>query len=69
LRLLEPDRQAVFRLDAAGQHVELQLADDPDDPAAADRRLEQLGRALLGELRQRLVEVLGLQMAKAASRN
>ena len=42
------------------QHFELQLADDADDLVGADHAAEHLRHALLGEVGERLAELLGL---------
>ena len=39
---LEADFEPVFLLDALRQHVELELADDADEPLRAELRLEDL---------------------------
>src|SRR6056297_2120013 len=66
LRGLETNRQPVFALDPAREHLELQLADDAHDEARAERGLEHLRGPFLGELHQRLVEVLGLHRVARA---
>ena len=47
-------------------HVELQRADDADDPVRADARLEHRRRALFRELLQRAAEVLRLERVLGA---
>ena len=59
-RRLEIDRQRVFGLKPLRQHVELQRTDDADDGRRAVIRQEQLDDALLGHLRQRFAQLLGL---------
>ena len=50
----------ILGLDPGLQHVELQLADHAHDPVAADHAAEHLGHALLGQIFQRALELLGL---------
>src|SRR6185312_1203940 len=59
-RGLEPDADLVLAPDARRQHVELQPADDADDPVAAGERLEDARHAFLGELLQRASQMLRL---------
>src|SRR5690606_11397485 len=53
----------VLALEAVLHDLELELADGADDEVAADERLEDLDRALLGELLEALGEGLGLEGA------
>ena len=52
-RLLKAAVDAVFRFEARGDDVELQRADDADDPVAAVKRLENLRRAFLRQFFER----------------
>ncbi len=56
---LEVDRQVVLGVEPGLQHVELQLADHAHDPLGAELRPEHLGDALLGQVLQRRLQVLG----------
>ena len=58
--LLESHGQAVFGVEALGQHVELQRADDANDRRCAVMRQEHLHDAFFRHLLQRLAQLLGL---------
>jgi hypothetical protein len=53
-------RSFVFVNRIAGFHFELQLADDADDVVGPDHAAEHLRHALLGQIAERLGELLGL---------
>ena len=55
----EGDGDGIFLFDAAGEHVELQGADDADDPVRAGDGAEDLGDAFFRQIFQRLAHLLG----------
>src|SRR5438105_3414177 len=59
-RAVEAGRQAVLGIEPRGQNIELQRTNDADDPIAAIQRLEDAGHPLLGQLFERVLQVLRL---------
>src|SRR6516225_3911142 len=57
---VEPGGEAVFGGEPRLQHIELQRADDTDDPIAARQRLKDAGHPLLGQLLERVLQMLRL---------
>ena len=60
LRTLEPHRQPVFKLNAAGENLELQGPNNAHDETRAKGRLEHLGSPFFGKLHQGFLKMLGL---------
>jgi hypothetical protein len=59
-RILEAQLDPIFLLDPGAQHVELELADDADDPVRADGGPEQANDSLFGEVVQAAPHLLDL---------
>src|SRR5215469_6801244 len=57
---IEAGPEIVFGGKASGQHIELQRADDADDPVPAVERLEDAGHPFLGQLPERMLQMLRL---------
>ena len=55
----EGDGDGVFLFDAAGEDVELQHADDTNDPVGAGGRAEDLGDAFFGEIFEGFAHLFG----------
>src|SRR5215469_11713508 len=60
-RPFDMDSEIVLRLDARGQHVQLQGSDYAYDPIAAHARLEDARDAFFRKLLQRARQMLGLE--------
>src|SRR5215472_6595230 len=57
---VETGGEVIFGSKPRGQHVELQRADDADDPVRAVERLEDTGHPLLGQLPEGVLQMLRL---------
>src|SRR5579884_550411 len=60
-RFLEAELDAIFLFHPRRQHVELQFADDADDPLRSDRGLEQSDYSLFSEIAKSSAHLLNLQ--------
>ena len=67
LRTLEPYGQPVFKLNAAGQNLELQGPNNAHDETRAKGRLEHFRGTFFGKLHQRLFKMLGLHRVARAT--